>query len=89
MKQGRSNFAFMKFTSIASIYPDSKYADEAHFRIGEYYFESKAYMNAIVEFKINLELYPESPFREQVLEYLKEIEEIIDALRNDQLRDYI
>jgi len=73
LKEGQDDLAFLKFRGIVKRYPASKYADEALFRMGEYYFNVKEFYNAESNLRKHLELYPESRFNDKVKNYLQKI----------------
>jgi tetratricopeptide (TPR) repeat protein len=73
LKNGRHEFAFMKFWEVVRDYPDSKYAAESHFRVAEFYFNVGSYVDAERELSKHLRVYPESPFKTQVESYLHKL----------------
>ena len=50
IKEGNLDFAFMKFRKIIADYPDSKWAKESLFGIGEYQYVQKCYSRSLEAF---------------------------------------
>jgi len=73
LKEGQADWAFLKFKHIVEMYPESKYADEALFRVGEHYFKIEEYYNAGEALKKYFQLYPESSFKNRVTNYLRKL----------------
>src|SRR3989339_542410 len=69
-----NDLAFLKFNHIVEIYINSKYRDEALFRVGEYYFNSKNFIQAKRRLKEHKGSYAESIYKDKVEVLLKEIE---------------
>jgi len=73
LKNGLHEFALLKLQHIIEVYPDSKYADEARFKMGEIYFKQGVFWNAEEEFNKHAKLYPSSKFKNKRTDYLKEL----------------
>ena len=58
---GNNMFAFMAFREILRDHSSSEYADDAQFRIGEYYYREKSFSRAEKAFDQFLVKYPRSP----------------------------
>jgi outer membrane protein assembly factor BamD (BamD/ComL family) len=67
---GQREFALMEFRNLVNFHPGSVYADEAQFRIAEYYYQRNARFDAEKELKKHLQMFPQSKFRKQVQSYL-------------------
>ncbi|MGD0335989.1 MAG: outer membrane protein assembly factor BamD [Candidatus Omnitrophota bacterium] len=65
-----NNFAFMQFRTFLQEYPESKYAQQAMFAIGEYYFMSANYSQAKETFYKFIEKYPDAASRIFAMAYL-------------------
>ena len=70
------DFAFMHFRSLLINYPDSKYAHDALFAIGEYYFIAGDYNNTIEALSNFINDYPDSEGLSFALMYLLKAAEI-------------
>lgn len=55
MDQGDRENAKINFEKLTQEYPDSPIALEAHFRIGEYYFENRQFDEAVTHYKLLLD----------------------------------
>jgi len=73
LRDGRKEWAYLKFEHIVKTFPGSKYADEAMFRVGEYYFQNKDDFKARVNLEKHIKLYPKSRFNKKSKEYLDTI----------------
>ena len=78
-KRGQKDFAVLKYLSIARNHPGSKRADDAFFKIGEYYYQNYDYFNARRSFEGLLRKYPQSPFADKSKRYLKSISDLYKA----------
>lgn len=74
-RSGNADNAFMHLRSILESYPESKYAPDAQFATGEYYFLVAAYADAIQAFARYLNDYPDSPGTAFAFMYLLKISE--------------
>lgn len=74
-RSGNPDNAFMYLRSIPKNYPDSKFASDAQFAIGEYYFLISAYADSIQAFARYLNDYPDSPAEAFAFMYLLKIAE--------------
>ncbi|MBU4376985.1 MAG: tetratricopeptide repeat protein [Candidatus Omnitrophica bacterium] len=72
-KGGKRDFAVFRFFTITRNYPNSRWADEALFKIAEFYYENKDYFNARETFEKFIDQYPRSPLAEKAKAYLEEI----------------
>ena len=70
LRKNQQDMAFLRFSHIAKFYPTSRYADEAQFRVAEYYFKNKKYRSAMIELETYLKRFPEGKFRRQVQVYI-------------------
>ncbi|MDD5730787.1 MAG: outer membrane protein assembly factor BamD [Candidatus Omnitrophica bacterium] len=83
------DIAFMHFRSIAREHPDSKYAKNAIFATGEYYFMTGNYYDAARMFLSFINNYPESNGKLFAEAYLLDIarkqgqEDLVKKLEND------
>jgi outer membrane protein assembly factor BamD (BamD/ComL family) len=75
-KSGNIDFAFMHFRSLLRNYPDSKYAHDGLFAVGEYYFITADYKNAAEAWSNFINDYPDSKGLPFALMYLLRIAEI-------------
>ena len=75
-KAGNMDFAFMHFRSLLRNYPDSKYAHDALFATGEYYFIAGDYNNTIEALSNFINDYPDSEGLPFALLYLLKAAEI-------------
>ncbi len=75
-RSGNIHLAFMRFRTILLNYPDSKYAENALFAIGEYYSLIADYPDAIKAFTQYLNEYPDSKANVFVFMYLLKIARI-------------
>lgn len=73
LKSGQEEFAFSRFNHIRSLYADSRYRDEALFRVAEYHFNNKGFIDAERFLKEHFGVYPNSLFRDKVAGYLVNI----------------
>lgn len=71
--KGSYEFALLKLQHIMDIFPDSKYADEAQFLIGEIYYKQGVSWNAEKELNKHLKLFPRSKFSAKRNAYLDEL----------------
>lgn len=60
VKRGQYDFALLAFRSIIRDFPESKYAQEAKFALGEYFYRQKAYFEAIQNFTEYIKKYPDT-----------------------------
>lgn len=74
-RSGNMDAAFMQLRSLLTGYPDSKYAENALFAVGEYYFLIADYDDSSRAFVKYLDDYPESKFISFALMYLLKIAE--------------
>jgi len=77
-KQKKYDFAFMEFRDVIKRYPESEYAKEALFAIGEYYYIQRAYYDAFDTFNEYTKTYPDSDGAVFAKAYLIEIMEGIE-----------
>ncbi len=73
LEEGSSDMAFMFFRQILNEYPKSKYADEALFRVAEFYFDNKSFRSAEDRLAKYVKKYPEGQFIERAKEHLNKI----------------
>ncbi|MFC1804732.1 tol-pal system YbgF family protein [Candidatus Omnitrophota bacterium] len=59
-RRGKQDFAFIRFDSLLRRFPDSRYAQDALFANGEYYFQIGDYRDAVRIFKKLAQKYPDS-----------------------------
>lgn len=76
LKNGNVEFAHLRFLRIVQWNVDSKYRDEALFRIAEFNYSLNGYVDAERFLTEHFELYPKSPFRDEVVDYLVKIKTI-------------
>lgn len=76
LKNGSEEFAIAKFSHIVQWNKESKYRDEALFRVGEYYFKLKGFIDAERALDKHLSTYVDSPFKGEVINYLCKIKSI-------------
>lgn len=69
-KSGNKDFAFMHCRGLLEDYPESKYAPDAAFAIGEYYFITANYENASAALSNFIDKYPDSKGLPFALTYL-------------------
>ena len=74
-RSGDAEGAFMHLRSILENYPDSRYAPDALFATGEYYFLISDYADSIKAFSSYLNDYPDSPGASFAFVYLLRIAE--------------
>ncbi|MFK8066890.1 MAG: tol-pal system protein YbgF [Gammaproteobacteria bacterium] len=60
LKQGKHEKARDKFREFLKQYPDSQYADNAQYWLGEAYYAKRDFESAIKEYKLLMSHYPES-----------------------------
>lgn len=60
VKHKRYDIALMEFRSVVKDFPNTAYARESVFAMGEYYYDNKAYYDAIGVFSDYLKNYPNS-----------------------------
>lgn len=72
-KNGKKDFAVFKYFTITRNYPNSRWADEALFKIAEFYYENKDYFNARETFEKFIGQYPKSPLAKEAKAYLEGI----------------
>ncbi|MBF0532781.1 MAG: hypothetical protein HQL23_06765 [Candidatus Omnitrophica bacterium] len=89
LAEGNKDFALMGFRKVVALDPDSHFADEAEFRVGQQLFQDKAYYDAQLTLQQHLKSFPQSPFRSQVELLLKGIQSlgIIRAADQAWLKD--
>lgn len=75
-KTGNRDFAFMHCRALLENYPDSKYASDAAFAIGEYYFIAADYENTAEALSNFINDYPDSKGLPFVLMYLLKVSQI-------------
>lgn len=75
-KSGNMDFAFMHLRAILKNYPDSKYACDALFAEGEYFFSASDYHNASLIFSNVLDKCPDGKGVLFALMYLLKVAEI-------------
>ncbi len=74
LDEGKSDLALLYFRELIREHPDSSYAVEAHFLVARYYKESRNYFQADRALREHLSSYPDSPYADQVLTMLAEME---------------
>ncbi|OGX26458.1 MAG: hypothetical protein A3J51_02790 [Omnitrophica WOR_2 bacterium RIFCSPHIGHO2_02_FULL_45_21] len=90
VKADNIDFAFMYFRSLLRNYPDSKYAHDGSFAIGEYYFIAADYKNAAEAWSNFINDYPDSKGLPFALMYLLRVAGIRqDASLLEKLRTKI
>lgn len=67
LKEGRYAQSISAFEKFLKQYPDSSYADNAQYWLGEANYVSRKYKAAVREFKRVLEQYPDSPKRSDAM----------------------
>jgi len=72
-EKGQRDFAVFKYFAITRNYPNSKWADEALFKIAVFYYENKDYFNAKESFEKLIKQYPQSGFAAESKQYLGNI----------------
>jgi outer membrane protein assembly factor BamD (BamD/ComL family) len=70
---GENNLAFMQFRTFIQEYPESKYAQQAMFATGEYYFMLANYSEAKETFYKFIEKYPDADSKIFAMAYLLNI----------------
>lgn len=70
---GRTHFAFIDLSKLVNLYPDSRWAENALFGVGEYYFSIGDEGDAVKSFRKFVSDYPESKARPFALAYLLKI----------------
>ncbi|MCQ9207950.1 MAG: outer membrane protein assembly factor BamD [Omnitrophica bacterium] len=73
LRSDKKDFAFIYFSSIVEKYPESRFAEDALFAVGEYYFEVADYYNAVDNFSSFVNKYPQSQARVFAMAYLLDI----------------
>lgn len=61
LKEGRYNRSIKSFTAFLAKYPQSTYADNAQYWLGEANYVSRKYKNAVTEFGKVIASFPDSP----------------------------
>ncbi len=87
IKQREYDFAFLEFRSIIRDFPDSRYARESEFAIGEYLFMQKMYWESIKNFSEYIRDYPDSNGAIFAKAYILKIMEDIENLTAEQKKD--
>jgi len=67
---GKRDVAFLLYRQILRQYPDSQYAEESHFLLGQYYYDTRNYVNASQTFQAFQRKYPRSQFSKDAKAYL-------------------
>ncbi len=70
---GNKDVAFLLYRQILREYPDSAYAEESQFLMGQYYFDSRNYFNAAQTFGDFVRKFPQSRFAKDANQYLARI----------------
>jgi outer membrane protein assembly factor BamD (BamD/ComL family) len=92
LDDGNGDMALMYFRELIRDYPESRYAVEAHFLIARYYNDSHNYFQADRQLREHQQLYPKSPYAEQVQAMLSELEVVnleakaLKAMENGEYR---
>lgn len=73
VRSGDMDFAFMHLHMILTTYPQSRFAEDSLFAIGEYYFSIADYYDAQRAFNQFIDQYPQSKAKVFALAYLLEI----------------
>jgi outer membrane protein assembly factor BamD (BamD/ComL family) len=97
-RHGKIDFAFLSFDRLVRKFPHSKFANEALFAVGEYYFFLRDYRNAKIAFTRLASDYPDSEIsvftfayllklakREDDKEMIKELEDKIIGFKQVRL----
>ena len=87
LKNGNEEFAFAKFSHIVKWNKESKYRDEALFRIAEYHFNSNGFTDAERALDEHLATYVNSSFKGEVTDYLYKIKSMQGDCR-ESLKGY-
>ena len=74
LEAGEGDLALLYFRELLRDHPDSKYADDAHFLIASYYMETRNFFGAGRQLREHLKTYPQSPYKDQVVAMLSEME---------------
>lgn len=82
-KSGQKDFAVFRYLSITRNYPNSKRADDAFFKLGEYYYQNYDYFNAKRSFEDLLHKHPRSPFIDKSKQYLKSILDLYETSKTE------
>lgn len=70
---GNLDFAYMRLRALLSNFPDSKYAEDALFAVGEYFHIISNYRDSLGTFDHFINKYPDSKAKPFVLAYLLDI----------------
>ena len=88
LSEGKSDMALLYFRELIREHPHSSYAVEAHFLVARYYMESRNYFQADRALREHLSTYPESPYADQVLRMLAEMEVLdLEARASKAMRE--
>lgn len=71
---GKSDIAFLLYRQILRQYPDSPYAEETQFLVGQYYYNSRNYFQANQTLRAFVRKFPQSRFTKLASEYLARIQ---------------
>lgn len=81
-KEKEYDFAFLSFRSLVQEYPKSKYAQDALFAVGEYFYQVKSYYDVNKIFNEYINKYASSPgaifakaYLYKIIEYSDKVEE--------------
>lgn len=72
-KSGKRDFALFRYFTITRNYPNSKRADDALLKTGEFYYDNKDYFNAKETFEELIKKHPQSPHSIEANAYLEKI----------------
>ncbi|NQT83503.1 hypothetical protein HQ563_10785 [bacterium] len=71
---GKRDVAFLFHRQVLRQYPDSQYAEESEFLVGQYYYDTRNYFNASQTFQGFIRKYPRSRFGKAAKAYLARIQ---------------
>lgn len=94
LKEKKHDFAFLAFRAIIRDFPETRYAQESQFAIGEYFYEQNSYYEAIRNFADYIKKYPPSnatifakaylmKIMQQIHSPTKKEKELIDKIKMD------
>jgi tetratricopeptide (TPR) repeat protein len=74
LEAGEPDMALLYFRELLRDYPNSPYAEDAHFLVASYYMQTRNFFEADRRLREHLTRYPDSPHREQVVGMLNEMQ---------------
>jgi tetratricopeptide (TPR) repeat protein len=74
LEAGKADMALLHFRELLRDYPNSPYAEDAHFLVASYYMQTRNFFEADRWLREHRSRYPESPHGEQVVAMLNELE---------------